>query len=297
MGAVFAAARLRRRRRRRGRGWRYDEAMARFGVDRPDTRFGLEIARRGRGAARLGVQGLRAARWRAAASCAAINAGARELSRTELDELTELAKRHGAKGLVWAFVAGGRRLALADREVPLRATSVAGGRRERSARQPGDLLLIVADTPKVAAPSLGALRLELARALRAGRPRARHDILWIVDFPMFEQRRGRGRWDGAAPPVHGARGRPRRRPGRAALARLRPRARRLRDRRRLDPHPPHRRAAARARAARHRAPRRRTRASASCSTRCATARRRTAASRWASTASSRCSPAASRSAT
>src|ERR1700687_3782352 len=79
----------------------FSEAVSRFGIDRPDTRFGLEL--RDLGGALAGsefkvfsgaLQGGRVGRG--------INAGARELPRSELDALTDLAKQHGAKGLVWA---------------------------------------------------------------------------------------------------------------------------------------------------------------------------------------------------
>ena len=96
----------------------YDEAMLRFGSDRPDTRFGLEI---------IDVSdALRGSEFKVFASVLggggvvrAINAGPREVPRSELDGLTEVAKRHGAGGLVWAFVQDDGTLALADREVPV----------------------------------------------------------------------------------------------------------------------------------------------------------------------------------
>ena len=75
-------------------------------------------------------------------------------------------------------------------------------------------------------------------------PTARHDVLWVVDFPMFERDEDEQRWTALHHPFTAPERRPRRRPGRAALARLRPRAGRQRDRRRLDPHQPPRRAAA-----------------------------------------------------
>ena len=202
------------------------------------------------------------------------------------------ARRSAPRGLVWAFVeeGGSWRSPIAKflSEAELRRAS--NERLGRASR--ATCCWSSPTTPTVAARVLGALRLRAGRAASSSIPPGAHDLLWVVDFPMFEWNEDEQRWDRAAPPVHGAERRPRR-PRRAALARLRPRARRLGDRRRLDPHPRPRGAAAGVRAARHRAPRRRRRASASCSTRCATARRRTAASRWASTASSRCSPAAS----
>jgi aspartyl-tRNA synthetase len=169
----------------------YDEAMLRYGSDRPDTRFGLEL--RDLGDALAGTE------FRVFASVLGnggvirgLNAGAREVPRSELDALTEHVKRYGAGGLVWAFVQedGSWRSPtakfLTDAE-RAGVTTVLDGR-------PGDLLLIVADTPAVAPVALGELRLELSR--RWGLvEEGRHDVLWVVDFPMFEYNAGESRWD------------------------------------------------------------------------------------------------------
>jgi aspartyl-tRNA synthetase len=169
----------------------FDEAMARFGSDRPDTRFGLEIQDLGEAVAgsefkvfsgTLGSGGV----------VRGINAGAREVPRKDLDELTELVKRFGAGGLVWAFVQddGSWRSPVAKF---LSDDERAAIGRLLSA-QPGDLLLIVADRPDTAAQALGELRLELGRRF-ALVPEGRHELLWVVDFPMFEWNEEEGRWD------------------------------------------------------------------------------------------------------
>jgi aspartyl-tRNA synthetase len=165
----------------------YDEAMARFGTDRPDMRFGMEI--------HDVSEVLRGSEFKVFESVLesggvvrGFNVGPRETPRKELDELTEMAQRQGAKGLVWAFVqAGGIWRSpvakfLADEE--MQAVSSALGASE------GDLLLIVADQPRVTADVLGALR------LRLGEPEERrHHPLWIVDFPMFDWNEDERRWD------------------------------------------------------------------------------------------------------
>jgi aspartyl-tRNA synthetase len=166
--------------------WRrmgYDEAMARYGVDRPDTRFGLEIADVGEALASSEFKVFSGA-LASGGVVRGINAGARELARRDLDELTELARTYGAKGLVWAFVEEGGtwRSPIAKFLSEAELAGVTG----RLGGQPGDLLLISADTPKVVCAVLGALRLELAERF-ALVPEGSHDILWIVDFPMFEQ--------------------------------------------------------------------------------------------------------------
>ncbi|HWF49703.1 MAG TPA: aspartate--tRNA ligase [Solirubrobacteraceae bacterium] len=168
----------------------YDEAVARFGSDRPDTRFGLELGDISDAVADSEFKVFRGA-VESGGIVAGLNAGARELPRSELDALTELAKQHGAKGLVWAFVnPDGWRSPIAKFLTPQEITTI----NERLGAAPGDLLLIVADTAGTARQALGALRLELAR--RFGLiPEGRHDILWVTEFPAFEWRAEEGRWD------------------------------------------------------------------------------------------------------
>jgi aspartyl-tRNA synthetase len=177
--------------------WRrmgYDEAMLRFGVDRPDTRFGMEIAELGDA---LGSSEFKVFSGALASGGAVrgINAGARELARRDLDGLTELARQFGAKGLVWAFVQedGSWRSPIAK----FLSEAEVAGVTERLGGRPGDLLLISADAPKVVCAVLGALRLELAQRFELV-PDGAHDILWIVDFPMFERNEDEQRWD----PLH-----------------------------------------------------------------------------------------------
>jgi aspartyl-tRNA synthetase len=169
----------------------FQEAVDRYGIDRPDRRFGLELRDLGEA-----VSGTRfkvfAEALRSGGLVRGINAGPRQLARSELDALTELAKQHGAKGLVWAFVRedGGWRSPIAKF---LSAEEIAAvGRRLDAA--PGDLLLIVADEATTTGQALGALRVELAS--RFGLiDDSRHDILWVVDFPAFFWDRETQRWD------------------------------------------------------------------------------------------------------
>jgi aspartyl-tRNA synthetase len=174
--------------------WRrmgYDEAMLRYGSDRPDTRFGLEISELGpvfQGTAFKVFAGV----LERGGAIRGLNAGARELPRRELDLLTELARRNGAGGLVWAFVQedGTWRSPVAK---ALSAQEIAGVSEALDGR-PGDLLLLVADRPAVAAQALGAVRLDLAQRFSLV-PAGSHDVLWVVDFPMFEYNDRESRWD------------------------------------------------------------------------------------------------------
>jgi aspartyl-tRNA synthetase len=159
----------------------YEEAMLRFGSDRPDTRFGMEL---------FDISDhLRGSEFRVfetvlsnGGTVRALNAGPREMSRSELDGLSEVVQRHGGKAVAHATVdADAWRSPIAkffSEHQMGAATSALGGAE-------GDLLLFVADEPRTAAEALGALRLELGR--RFGLiPEGRHDVLWVVDFPMFE---------------------------------------------------------------------------------------------------------------
>jgi aspartyl-tRNA synthetase len=168
----------------------YDDAMLRYGSDKPDVRFGLELYDLGADLAGTEFKvfsGVLAA----GGVIRGLNAGAREVPRSELDTLTEHVRRYGAGGLVWAFVQEdgtwrsptAKFLSDEQREAVTRKLS---GR-------PGDLLLLVADKPDVAVTALGELRLELARRFDLVPP-GRHDVVWVVDFPMFEWSETDGRW-------------------------------------------------------------------------------------------------------
>jgi aspartyl-tRNA synthetase len=167
------------------------EAMSRFGSDRPDTRFGLELHDLG-GALAATEFKVFAGTLGGGGVVRGINAGARELPRSELDALTDFVKQYGAKGLVWAFVEG-----LDSWRSPIAKFLTApeiSAVNERLSAQTGDVLFLVADSSAVAAQALGALRLELARRF-ALVPSGVHDIRWIVRFPMFHYDDAEGRWD------------------------------------------------------------------------------------------------------
>src|SRR5436305_14751801 len=119
----------------------FAEAVSRYGIDRPDTRFGLELHDLG--------DALSGTAFKVFADALAgggvvrgINAGPRELARSDLDALTELAKQHGAKGLVWAYVEDGGWRSPIAKFLAENELSAVTQRLEASA---GDLLLLVAD--------------------------------------------------------------------------------------------------------------------------------------------------------
>ena len=162
----------------------YDEVMLRYGSDRPDRRLGVEIVDV--------TEIFRSSEFKVFSGAPVIRAvkATGEFPRSRFDALTDKAQSLGAKGLAWAVVEeGGWRSPIAkflsDDEIA-RANDALGA-------SEGDAILIVADTPEVAARVLGGLR----PAVADGEPEG-HDIFWVTDFPAFEWNEDEGRWD----PMH-----------------------------------------------------------------------------------------------
>jgi aspartyl-tRNA synthetase len=170
----------------------YDEAIGRFGTDRPDTRFGLELVDLGPALRETEFKVFRSV-LEGGGTIRGINAGRRELPRSELDGLISRAQELGAKGLVWAFREGdGWRSPTAKFLSPAELADL----NERLAAGEGDLLLVVADEPKVANAVLGQLRIDFAERFDLIRA-DEHRLLWVVDWPLLEAN-GEGGWD----PLH-----------------------------------------------------------------------------------------------
>jgi aspartyl-tRNA synthetase len=168
----------------------YDDAVARYGTDRPDTRFGLEIADLTDAVRETDFKVFRST-IEEGGVVQGINAGKRELPRSELDGLVEFAQGAGARGLVWAFREGdGWRSPVAK----FLSGEELGALNERLGAEEGDLLLAVADEPPVVGRALGALRMHLAERFDLV-PEGRDDLLWIVDWPLFGWDEEEGRWD------------------------------------------------------------------------------------------------------
>jgi aspartyl-tRNA synthetase len=166
----------------------YDEAMLRYGSDRPDRRLGVEIVDLSE-VFRTSEFKVFAGAVESGGVVRALKAGG-EWPRSRFDALTGKAQQLGAKGLAWAVAEnGGWRSPIAkflsDAEI--------GGATERLRAGEGEAILIVADKPDIAARVLGALRAEVAEHRRSG-----HDVFWVVDFPMFEWNEDESRWD----PLH-----------------------------------------------------------------------------------------------
>ena len=161
----------------------YDEAMLRYGSDKPDLRFGLEIADLGDVFAESGFQVFRGALEGGGVVRALRAPGAAALSRAQIDELTEVAKAHGAKGMAYVYVEEGR--ALRGPIVKFLSEAEQRALVERTGAEHGDLVVFAADQAAVAAAVLGALRADLVARLALA-PERRWAMLWVVEFPLFE---------------------------------------------------------------------------------------------------------------
>ena len=169
----------------------YRIAMEKYGSDKPDTRFGLELQNVSdvikncefkvfSGAIEQGgsVRGIN------------VKGGADKFSRKEIDALAEFIKSYGAKGLAWLNVGETEHRSsfakfLKEEEVNNLIKAVDG--------QVGDLLLFVADKNSVVFDSLGALRVHIAKKLGLIEEGS-YDLLWVTEFPMFEYNEDEGRF-------------------------------------------------------------------------------------------------------
>lgn len=177
----------------------YAEAMDRFGNDRPDLRFGLELQNVS--------DALRSTRFKAFADVldadgqvkAIVVPGAGGYTRREIDEITGIARAAGAKGLATIAVSeDGVKSPIAkflsDEEIAALTAGIGAG--------PGDLVLIVADQPPVVAKALSALRDTFGERLKLADP----DVLafcWVYEFPLLEWDEEGSRWDATHNPFSG----------------------------------------------------------------------------------------------
>jgi len=155
----------------------WHEAMDRYGVDKPDLRFGMELVEL--------TEVFAATEFKAFASAGAIKGirvpgGAEAYGRNKLDGLTDRAKALGAKGLVWMRVGEGGTLDSPVAKFLSEAEQAA--LRTALDAEPGDLLLLVADEWMIACEVLGTLRNDLGRPPVHEGP---YRYVWVIDFPLF----------------------------------------------------------------------------------------------------------------
>ena len=169
----------------------YHEAMERYGSDKPDLRFGLPLVDITDLVAESEFRVFRQAVAEGGRVKALRAPGCATYSRRQLDELAQFAKKHGAKGLVsLALMAEGPKSPIAKFLSP----SAIEGIVARTEAEVGDLILMMADRPKVVAEALGNLRLEIAERLGL-RDNSVLAFAWILDFPLLEWNEEEGRWN------------------------------------------------------------------------------------------------------
>jgi aspartyl-tRNA synthetase len=185
----------------------YDEALERFGTDKPDVRFGMELidlapllAPDGDVAAASGFRVFDEALASGGRVKAIVAPGMGGASRSQIDELTELARRFGAKGLASLAIDenGAVRSSIAKflgDDLVERLVAHVGA-------SPGDLVLVVADTAAITAEVLGRLRVELGNRLELADPNVLA-YCWVHGFPMYQWDAEGGRWDATHNPFSG----------------------------------------------------------------------------------------------
>ncbi len=161
----------------------WQEAMDRFGSDKPDTRFGMELTNVSEVVEGCGF-GVFTGALEQGGSVRGINAkGQGAMPRKKIDKLVEFAKGYGAKGLAYLAVNedGTYKSSFAKFMTEEQLKSLV----EKMQGEPGDLLLFAADKNKVVWDVLGALRLELARQLEL-LDKSQYNFLWVTEFPLLE---------------------------------------------------------------------------------------------------------------
>ncbi len=163
---------------------KYADAMLKYGSDKPDLRYGLEIVELTDWAATTQFkvfQDAIANKGKVRALCA--KGAAEGYSRKKLDEATEFVKTFGAKGLAWVKVEAEKLNSPIEKFLPAEAQATL---RQKMGAAAGDLILFVADTEDCVCQSLGQLRTRLAAELKLY-DNTKHDfkLAWIIDFPSF----------------------------------------------------------------------------------------------------------------
>lgn len=177
----------------------YAESIRKYGCDKPDTRFGMELVDVGDIFADCDFKVFTSTITNGGQIKGISAPGLAKASRKEIDDLTEYAKNFGAKGLVSFKILDG------DIESPVKKFFSQGHLDkliERMKTNPGDLILLVADKPDIVAESLNRLRLRLGNELGMMDDK-RFDFLWIIDFPLFHYNEEEKRLDSEHHPFTG----------------------------------------------------------------------------------------------
>ncbi|MGA8573620.1 MAG: aspartate--tRNA ligase [Desulfobaccales bacterium] len=168
----------------------YRECLDRFGLDKPDLRFGLELQDLTDLVGDTQFRQFREVVDQGGVVKALNGPGLSRLSRKELDELIDLAGVYGARGLAWVKIQKDGWQSPLAKYFP---ESVKDAINQRLGAREGDLILLVADTLPVACTALGQVRLHLGQ--KEGLiPEDVHRLVWVLDFPLMEYDAGLGRW-------------------------------------------------------------------------------------------------------
>jgi aspartyl-tRNA synthetase len=160
----------------------YREAMARFGSDKPDTRFGLELKEISDLVANCGFKVFNTVVANGGKVVGICVPGCASYTRSQLDELSPLANTYGAKGLAYLIIGeDGVKSPIAKFFSEAELAEIV----ERFAAKSGDLILLIADKPSVALTAMGQVRLEFGRRLQLINEKE-YKLLWVVNFPLLE---------------------------------------------------------------------------------------------------------------
>lgn len=179
----------------------YDEAMARFGSDKPDTRFGLELIHVSDIVSNTEFKVFKSAVESGGKVCLLnVKGEAKSYSRKDIDHLTDFVKIYGAKGLAWLKLEGEE---LNGPIAKFLSDEEKAGIIEKAEARNGDLLLFVADKTSVVYDSLGALRLKLGEELDLI-DESKFNFLWVTDWPLLEYDEEQSRYVAAHHPFTSA---------------------------------------------------------------------------------------------
>ena len=159
----------------------YQEAMDRYGTDKPDRRFGLELRNLNEVAKQVEFKVFRDAVEKGGLVAGLVVKGGAQMARNQIDRLIDVSKDFGAKGLAWVKIAEGWKLDSAIAKF-LKAKPF---QQALPDAEPGDLMLFIADKPALTYDVLGRLRLYLGEELNLV-DRERWEPLWVTDFPLLE---------------------------------------------------------------------------------------------------------------
>lgn len=160
----------------------YREAMDRFGVDKPDLRFGLELVDVKEEVRNSGFKVFESQVETGSIRGINIKDGAAQYSRKQISKLEEFVKTYGAKGLAWIKLENGE---ISSPIAKFISEDTLNSLIEKLKGEDGDLLVFVADEEDVVFDSLGNLRNKVARDMDLIKPNS-YELLWITEFPLFE---------------------------------------------------------------------------------------------------------------